>query len=165
VRWVRPSGMHVTLKFLGAVEPQRLERVHARLLEAVGKRPALRLRVGGLGTFPSLRRPRVVWMGLAGDDLAGLAGRVDAALAELGFAAEQRPFTPHVTLGRVRSLRGWPRLEEQLKSHLDHACGTAVIDAVTIYRSTLHPEGAVYTPLFTITLSRNMKERTDDPGR
>jgi RNA 2',3'-cyclic 3'-phosphodiesterase len=158
VRWVRPANMHVTLKFLGAVEPARLERVHAALRDAVSDQAVLRLRAHGLGAFPSLRRPRVVWAGLVGDNLAALAGRVDVALEPLGFAAEQRAFTPHVTLGRVNGMRGWARLEEMLKAHIDDDWGATVIDAVIIYRSTLHRDGAVYLPLWTIWLGRNKKD-------
>ena len=164
VRWVRAEGMHVTLKFLGAVEPPRLERVHETLASAVCEQPALQVQVQGLGAFPSWRRPRVVWVGLHGDGLVELAARVDDALAVLGFEREQRAFTPHLTLGRVNSLRGWPRLEEACKAHLDDDFGASDISAVTIYRSTLQRGGAVYTSLWTIPLRRH-KGASHDIGR
>jgi RNA 2',3'-cyclic 3'-phosphodiesterase len=155
VRWVRPEGLHATLKFLGAVEPPRLEEVHTTLLAAVGAQVAVRVRAHGLGAFPTLRRPRVLWVGLEGERLAELASRVDAALEPLGFEREKRGgFTPHITLGRVNSLRGWPRLEETFKAHLADDFGDSDIDGVTIYRSTLRRDGAVYTPLWTIPLER-----------
>src|SRR5262249_50328419 len=109
----------------------------------------------GLGAFPSLRRPRVLWAGLNGPGLPELAGRVDAALTPLGFPAEQRAFAAHVTLGRVNSLRGWPSLEAIFKAHVDDDFGGSDIDAVTVYRSTLQRGGAIYTPLWTIPLSGN----------
>jgi 2'-5' RNA ligase len=155
VRWVRREGLHVTLKFLGSVETERLEQVHGTLGAAVASRPALQARVRGLGAFPSLRRPRVLWAGLSAPGLVELAACVDAVLTPLGFASEPRPFTPHVTLGRVNSRRGWPQLEEILKAHVDDDFGHSAIDAVTIYRSTLQPKGALYTPLWTIPLSGN----------
>jgi len=155
VRWVRPTGMHVTLKFLGPVEPARLERVHTNVVAAVRGRPALQLRVHGLGAFPSWRRPRVLWVGLEGDGLVGLAAAIDTAVQPLDFEPEQRGFTPHVTLGRVNSLRGWPHLEELVKTHLDDDFGVSTVSAVIIYRSTLRPEGAVYAPLWTIPLSQH----------
>ena len=164
VRWVRPTGMHVTLKFLGAVETARLERVHAALREAVPTQPVTHLRVRGLGAFPSLRRPRVVWAGLVGDGMVALATCVEQALKPLGFPAEKRPFAPHVTLGRVKSMRGWERLEEALKAHLDDDCGATIVDRVVIYRSTLHRDGAVYALLWTIRLGRNKTEPTNDVG-
>jgi len=155
VRWVRPEGLHVTLKFLGSVDPERLARVHAALVSDLHEQPALHVSVRGLGAFPNWRRPRVVWVGLHGEGFGTLAARVDGALAPLGFEREQRAFTPHLTLGRVNSLRGWPRLEEACKAHLDDDFGASDIGAVTIYRSTLQRGGAVYAPLWTIALSRH----------
>jgi len=159
VRWVRPEGLHATLKFLGYVEAPHLEKVQATLAAAVRTQAALQVHAYGLGAFPSLRRPRVLWVGLQGEGLVGLARCVDAALEPLGFEREPRGFTPHITLGRVNSLRGWPRLEEELKAHLADDFGDSAVDSVTIYRSTLRPEGAAYTPLWTIPLSRH-KERS-----
>ncbi len=112
VRWVRAEGLHVTLKFLGAVEPARLEVVHTALVAALADQPPLRLTVRGLGAFPAWRRARVVWVGLAGEGLIELAACAERTLTGLGFPAEGRPFTPHLTIGRVNSPRGWPRLEE-----------------------------------------------------
>ena len=159
VRWVRREGLHVMLKFLGAVEASQLEPVHRALAAAVGTHPALHVEVQGLGAFPSLRRPRVLWVGLRGAGLVELAARVDAALVPLGFAPEARAFTPHITLARVNTLRGWPRLEEAFTAHLDDAFGDCDINVVTIYRSELQRGGAVYTPLWTIPLAEN-KEGT-----
>ena len=164
VRWVRPEGLHVTLKFLGAVEAARLERVHAALAAAMADQPPLHVRVHGLGAFPGWRRPRVVWVGLHGDGMVELAARVEDALAPLGFAREQRAFTPHLTLGRVNSPRGWTRLEEVCKAHLDDDFGESDIDAVAIYRSTLQRGGAVYTLLWTIPLDQ-VKGALHDIGR
>jgi 2'-5' RNA ligase len=156
VRWVRAEGMHVTLKFLDAVEAPRLERVHTALAAALQAQPALHVRAHGMGAFPSLRRPRVLWVGLQAEGLVALAAHIDAAITPLGFEPERRAvgraFTPHVTVGRVNSLRGWESLEAQLKGHLDDDFGSSDIDAVTIYRSTLRPTGAVYAPLWTISI-------------
>ncbi len=155
IRWVRAEGMHVTLKFLGWVDAARLEQVHTALAAAIDKQPALPLRVRGLGAFPTLRRPRVLWVGLESDGLAELAAQVEEAMSRLGFELEKRAFTPHTTLGRVNGMRGWSGVEEVFKAHLSDDFGECIVDAVTIYRSTLRPDGAVYTPLWTIPLSRN----------
>ena len=152
VRWMRAEGMHVTLKFLGAVDAPRLDAIHAAVESALQNQPALHVRARGVGAFPSLRRPRVLWVGLQAEGLVELAARVDAAVTPLGFESERRPFTPHVTVGRVNSLRGWASLETQFTAHLDDAFGGSDIDAVTIYRSTLRPAGSVYTPLWTMPL-------------
>ena len=155
VRWVRPEGLHVTLKFLGSVDPGRLERVHTALVADLHDQPALHVSVNGIGAFPNWRRPRVVWVGLHGEGLVALAASIDGALAPLGFEPEQRAFTPHLTLARVNSPRGWPRLEEACKAHLDDDFGASDISAVTLYRSTLQRGGAVYAPLWTIALRRH----------
>lgn len=162
IRWVRAEGMHVTLKFLGWVDPPRLERVHAAAAAAVHDRPALRLAVRGMGAFPSLRRPRVLWVGLHGDGLVELAESVERAMEPLGFEREKRAFTPHVTLGRVSGMRGWERVEELFKAHQADDFGETAIQAVTIYRSTLRPDGAVYTPLWTIPLGEHKGGPTYD---
>jgi 2'-5' RNA ligase len=157
VRWVRGEGLHVTLKFLGGVEPARLERAHVALAAAVSGRPALRVRACGLGAFPSWRRPRVLWVGLEGEGLPELAVCVEAAMCRVGFEAERRAFTPHITLGRVNGMRGWSRVEELVKARLADDFGMSIVEGVTIYRSVLRPDGAVYTPLWTIPLGGNME--------
>ncbi len=159
VRWVRADGMHVTLKFLGAVEAPHLERVHTALANALQTQPALHVRAHGVGAFPSLRRPRVLWVGLQAQGLGELAACVDSAVAPLGFAAERRAFTPHITLGRVNSMRGWKAVAAHLEAHVDDDFGTCTVDAVTIFRSTLRPTCAVYTPLWTIPLQTGRPSR------
>lgn len=164
IRWMRPEAMHATLKFLGGVDRPRLERVRAAVEAAAGARPAMQLRTARLGAFPSWRRARVLWAGLHGAGLTELAADFDAALVPLGFAAEQRAFTPHITLGRVRSQRGWPDVERAAKPHLEDDFGSSDVACVTIYRTTLRPEGSVYTPLWTIPLTGN-KEALHDIRR
>jgi 2'-5' RNA ligase len=160
VRWVRPGGLHVTLKFLGPVRRSLLQSVRDCLAAALVGQPQLHLEVRGLGAFPSLRRPRVLWAGILGDGLAELARRARAAVEELGFEAEKRVFRPHVTLGRVRSMRGWERLEAAMKSHLEAQFGESNVDAVIVYRSTLRPDGAEYDPLWTIPLGGHREGAT-----
>ncbi len=153
VRWVRPEGLHVTLKFLGLVEAQRLDEVHAAVAAAVRNQPPLTVVVRGLGAFPNLRRPRVLWAGLEGDDLGVVARRIDAALVTLGFAAESRGFNPHVTLGRINGLKGWAALEKQIETHRADHFGVSAVADVHIYRSVPQAGGSVYTLLRTIALT------------
>ena len=95
-RWARPESIHLTLKFLGQVPVEAVARVAEALAAAVDGQPAFGVTAGGLGVFPGVRRPRVVWVGLAGETeaLAGLQRRVDQGLAVRGFPPEQRPFRP-----------------------------------------------------------------------
>jgi 2'-5' RNA ligase len=155
IRWVREGALHVTLKFLGSVEAARLQRVHSALTGGLPGQPVLQVRARALGAFPTLHRPRVLWVGLEGEGLAPLAAAVEGVTSQLGFEPESRALAPHITLGRVNGTRGWSRVEEVFKARLSDDFGSSTVDRVTIYRSTLRPDGAVYTPLWTIPLGRN----------
>lgn len=106
MRWVNPAGIHLTLKFLGAVEAGRVDALLAALRSAAaaGDQPPFPLHLDGLGVFPNRREPRVIWAGVGGDldRLAKMQRRVEQAMARLGFPEESRAFRPHLTLGRVR---------------------------------------------------------------
>ena len=150
VRWVRTANRHVTIKFLGSVAPPALAMLQDGLtpvLHAIAPLPA---RVRGLGAFPSWRRPRVLWAGIDCAPLPAVAAAVDQAAAQLGLAAETRPFTAHVTLGRVTGTRRWAALEAALRPHLADEFGAWTIDALTAFRSDLRPAGALYTRLWSI---------------
>ena len=161
VRWVRPQGMHATLKFLGSVDSQRLPSLQSSLTAAVGSHPPLRLQAQRLGAFPNLRRPRVLWVGVGGKGLAELAHDVDVAMQPLGFEPEARAFYGHVTLGRVNSRRGWGALEELFKAHMDDDFGATDVRSVVLYQSKLQSGGSVYTALWTIPLQQNKGTRYD----
>lgn len=154
-RWVRPEGMHATIKFLGGVEPRRLEEVRQAVETVAAGHSVLKMFAGGLGAFPSLRRPRVLWAGLRCEGLAELAREVDTVLVPLGFEAEKRDFNPHITLARVRSLRGWDALAAVLGQRAHEHLGEVDVTALTIYRSTLRRDGAVYDALWTIPLAQH----------
>ena len=104
VRWVRPRGIHVTLKFMGDIPASTVERVLEALPEVAAAFRPFEISVSGLGVFPNSRRPRVLWAGLDGDlaTLLALQIAVDQAVEKLGLPKEERPFSPHLTLGRVR---------------------------------------------------------------
>jgi 2'-5' RNA ligase len=147
VAWVAPDNFHLTLKFLGPVDSERL----VTLTEVVGSAAAacapFKLEFGGLGAYPSPARPRVLWAGLTtgAEAAAALATRVDEAVATLGFKREARTFSPHVTLGRVRQPHAQPRLREALAA--TRVLGTVEVARVSLMRSDLSPRGARYTEL------------------
>lgn len=169
VKWVRPEGMHLTLKFLGETPEDLLPELCRSLDQACRGREALSLKLAGCGAFPGVRSPRVVWLGLGGEmeELAGLAAAVEEALVGLGFPPEGRPFRPHLTLGRVRSGR---RGRKGGRKSSAAPLGRAIVElarwrgpafqaeSVALMQSTLTPAGAVYRPLHTITLERRGKE-------
>ncbi len=157
VRWVRAEGIHLTLKFYGEVGGDRLSGLQAVVrTAAVGVGP-LALEMNGLGTFPNLARPRVIWAGLAGelDRLKRLQRAVEDASRPLGFEPEARGFTPHLTLGRVEP--GWrPADRQSLEAAFARlgpgVSGAFTADTLALMRSELRPGGAVYTPQLAVKL-------------
>ena len=151
-KWVDPGSMHLTLKFLGNVEVKGLSAVKDETAAAVGSSRRFHLFTGRTGFFPDPRRPRVYWLGLEGDvdALVTLHKTIDAAMSKLGYARENRPFTAHLTLARLReeSSTG-DRLDfarmAQAKA-FDPPCKIEV-GSVALMRSRLTPQGAVYTRL------------------
>jgi 2'-5' RNA ligase len=149
VRWVRPEGIHLTLVFLGEVAPERLAQLRDALVAAAAEIAApFRLRVTGVGTFPDRGPLRVVWAGIDGDRAA--AARLKTALgrhlAPCGFAAEEREFRPHLTLGRVRQERGRDD-RTLLERHRSVDLGEFEVDEVLLFESRLGPQGAQYAVL------------------
>lgn len=153
VAWVDRDNVHLTLKFLGGVEAARLDAVAAALGAAVARRAAFHLVLQGLGAYPSAGRPRVLWAGVGegAAAMSDLAGRVDAALAPLGFPRELRPFAAHATLGRVRVSRADRGLGEALAS--GGVFGGQQVAHVSLMRSDLSPRGARYTELASLPLA------------
>lgn len=149
VRWVAPENVHLTLQFLGAVPEERLDDLRGALAAAAGAARPLSLEVKGAGGFPSARRPRVLWLGLGGEveALAALAADLGRRLAPLGFPPEDRPLSPHLTLGRAREGRGAPGLGGALAQVAGMEAAPWRADAILLYRSQLSPSGARYEAL------------------
>jgi 2'-5' RNA ligase len=149
VVWVAPANFHLTMKFLGAVEPQRVADVDRALGDAVTGLSAFDLALRGLGAFPTVAKPRIIWAGVADGaaELSAIAARVERALSPLGFPAEARPFSAHVTLGRVRTPRRNPRLAAALAASGDVELARVPVARVSLMRSELSPRGARYSEL------------------
>jgi 2'-5' RNA ligase len=149
VSWVVPANLHLTLKFLGNVAPARVDALGAALAAVAAGADGFDLVVEGLGAFPTPGRPRVIWAGTAAGRpaAAALADRVDAELAGLGLAREARPFTAHITLGRVREPRREAALAEALAAGASTRFGVVRAARVSLMRSELSPRGARYTEL------------------
>jgi RNA 2',3'-cyclic 3'-phosphodiesterase len=154
VSWVREENLHVTLRFLGAVDEATLGRAREALDAAARATAPFTLVLGGLGGFPSARAPRVIWVGVAtgAEALAALHARVEAALAERGVPPEGRAFHAHVTLGRAREPRGAPALAPVLAAGATEL-GEVPVDAIHLMRSDLHPAGARYSVLARVPLA------------
>jgi len=154
VRWVAIPSIHLTLKFLGEVDPAIIPKLAESLKNATQAQPGFALRLYGLGCFPNLQNPRVIWCGIDGetDALSRLHQSVEAACVSIGFAREDRAFHPHLTLGRINGKRNLLPLLDCIKMGSDLESGF-ISDHFNIYRSVLKPQGAVYTVLDTIELS------------
>jgi len=148
VSWVRAENIHVTLKFLGETEEKRLERIRPALHEVARAGAPFSMGIAGVGSFGG-RVPRVVWVGVGdgAEPLVGLAGRIETALARLGFPKERRGFTAHLTLGRVRSGRNAEALLAGLQEVQAEQFGTLAAAAFELMQSELRPSGSVYTVL------------------
>lgn len=148
VKWTSPESLHVTLKFLGWLEPAAVDQVKRRLAADVPSRERLAVRFRGIGTFPERGQPRVIWAGCEGDveGLSTLARLAEEAGTQAGVEPEARPFAPHLTLGRVKSPRNVKALQALLPRFRDADFGECPVQAVVLYKSTLLPQGAIYEP-------------------
>lgn len=153
VRWVNPDGIHLTLKFLGDAPLTQLDTLKAKLDEAVQNSTPFTLEASGTGCFPNARKPRVVWVGVHGaeDQLMALRNSVEAQIAPLGYPTEDRAFSPHLTLGRVRQEARREDVE-RLGDLIAHTTLKEVyawqVRSAHLIRSELEPTGAVYTTLY-----------------
>ncbi|MDP2743687.1 MAG: RNA 2',3'-cyclic phosphodiesterase [Dehalococcoidia bacterium] len=157
IKWVSPEGIHLTLKFMGNVETDKHDAVVKAIREAGEGIVSFHLELGELGAFPNFGRPRVAWVGLKGalDRLIALQKRLDSLLSPLGFPAEERPFSPHLTLSRVRddiSVTDRQNFGQLLqKTKFEGGCGF-LVESVNIMQSQLTPAGAIYTRLDSVPL-------------
>ena len=157
VKWVDPGGIHLTLKFLGNIHSKRVTEITEAIEEAARGVSPFHLEISGLGAFPSLRQARVLWVGIGGevDKLSRLQQNIDSALAALGFAKEERPFVPHLTLARIREGASPPERRsfgELVGSTTFKDKYPVEVEAIRLMRSQLTPAGAIYTCLSVVRL-------------
>ena len=147
-RWIKPEGIHLTLKFLGDVDTRRLPDLYGATDRACASQAPFEVQVAGLGCFPNVRRPRVVWVGIVDQSglLAALQRDIERACAALGYAPEERAFTPHLTLARVRqeaTLGDVQALGGMVETAQVGALGVQRVECAHIFKSELRPEGAM----------------------
>ena len=159
VKWVGPHGIHLTLKFLGNIATAKISDVTGAIEQASRGFSPLSLEVKGLGVFPNFQRVRVVWVGVGGDvdRLKQLQQRIDSNLVPLGFARESRPFTPHLTLARVRE-KATPTEQQHLGQLIAGArfetAHRFTAESINLMQSHLTTEGAIYRQITTISLKK-----------
>ncbi len=154
VKWVRPENIHITLKFLGEIDKADVGRIGEAMAGAVKGSHPVSLAGKGIGVFPGIKRPRVIWLGLRGETfpLIELQKRVDAALEDIGFPKEGRPFKAHLTLSRVKGKVDSKKLLDIMKKFGDAESESFVADQIILFKSDLRPTSAVYTRLVTADL-------------
>lgn len=155
--WVRPESIHLTLKFLGNMDPAMVERLLKAVEPVRTHQSPLTMRVQGLGVFPDSRRPRILWTGCTGEipSLLKLVAHIEQALAPLGFPPEEKPYHPHLTLARIKhdSPRVGAMLRESDLIGQSPELGLLPIDRLTLFQSVLRPSGAEYIPLWAVSLN------------
>jgi 2'-5' RNA ligase len=147
LRWARPQGMHLTLKFLGDVPASFVADLDQAMQCAVSGCGMLNLAVQGMGVFPGIKRPRVLWLGIGGEleRLGELHRRLDAELERIGVARERRPFRAHLTVARVKGAVDARQLLEAVQAHGHYEPRSFAVRQMVLYQSDLKPQGAVYT--------------------
>jgi len=144
IRWSRPEGIHLTLKFLGEITQPQVAQITSALstLKPIGK---FSIEVKGFGFFPDAARPRVFWAGVvAPPDLAQWAGRIENKMEELGFAREDRGFNPHLTLARFKNPKPQPTLRALVEQQKDAFLGRFEASEYFLFESKLSPQGSQY---------------------
>jgi len=157
VKWVRPEGIHLTLKFLGSISLEDIEKLTLAITPAVASWVPFEVRLFSLGCFPSSRNPRVLWLGVdrGGAEVLSLQRAIEKKAAEAGFLPETKPFKPHLTLGRVRSPKGMNPLIQAMEKHKDAEIGFFRVNEVHLFQSELKASGAVYTKLRAFLMGKN----------
>jgi len=161
VKWVAPQSIHITLKFLGNISPQKVAEVTRVMEQASHGVSPFQVDISEVGAFPNLRQPRVLWLGIRGeiDKLAAWQKRIDDGLAPLGFTKEARPFTPHLTLARLREgvssgdRRDFGELVMKTPVEANYKVN---VNSLSLMKSQLLPTGAVYSRLAEVKLSDKM---------
>jgi RNA 2',3'-cyclic 3'-phosphodiesterase len=159
VKWVPAGNLHITLKFLGETGEETVARLEDLLSPLAARHESFRISLRGLGLFPDRRRPRVVWIDLIDSGgLGEIQKDIEQTVSTLGFEREDRPFSPHLTIGRVKSPRGMTPLLSAIETLKEKDFGNIEVNAVSLMKSDLKPTGAQYATLAEFHLRR----RTND---
>ena len=161
VKWVDTYSIHLTLKFLGNIDRDMVEEITRAMDEAVRGVSPFHLEIKGLGVFPNLKRVQVAWVGVGGGlgQLGELHKHIESSLSPLGFAPESRPFTPHLTLARLRdraSLNERQSFGQLVVGTRFESVFSFSVDAINLMRSQLTSEGPIYTQIGSVKLKRHL---------
>ncbi len=153
IRWVPTENMHLTLKFLGEVKEELIPEIVRRLVLIGGHYQRFSVGIRGTGAFPNFRNPNVLWVGVdESGALERLFGEIDASLSEIGFERENRKFSPHLTIARVKDRRGIDPLIKELATFKEAFFGTIEVREILLMKSVLKPSGAEYSRAAVVEL-------------
>jgi len=148
IRWVSSANLHLTLKFLGpSVPAEKIDRLQPELSKIAADTHPFDLEAAGVGGFPDLTHPHVLWVGLRSDALRDLAARVDDAASRCGFEREHRAFNGHLTIARLKRARLLSETRTRIEGAMKREFGSSTISEMTLYRSITAPEGSTYQAL------------------
>ncbi|MBM4277507.1 MAG: RNA 2',3'-cyclic phosphodiesterase [Deltaproteobacteria bacterium] len=154
VRWVSPENIHLTLKFFGNIEESEIDSIVKSIEEPVHTTSSFSINVQGIGAFPGLKNPRVIWMGFqeGKEMIVAIQKRLEGEFEKIGFQPEDRSFHPHLTLGRMRSNRGKDELVRGMERYREEELGSFQVERIVLFKSDLRPAGPIYTPLREVRL-------------
>lgn len=147
LRVVAPGNLHVTLKFFGEINENRVPDITGAMDRALEGFKPFEASLKGLGVFPSMKYMRVLWVGIRDREMVEMQRRLDSELQKAGFPREKK-FHPHITIARIKSRSGLDKVKEFLRQHADEEYGTVVVDRVELKKSVLTPKGPIYSDLF-----------------
>lgn len=149
VKWVAPVNIHLTLKFLGEIDEKKLDEVSKIIDDIAKNKTTFAIRITSLGAFPKINYPRVIWVGIDKGDMETkeIANDLEEAIAKIGIPKEDRPFSSHITIGRLRSPQNRERLVKELNKLVDDFGKQNLefsVTKITFFKSTLTPKGPIY---------------------
>lgn len=155
ITWVLSKNIHLTLKFLGYISIKDIDSVKDILQDVAGRYSPFDAVLRGGGVFPSQRSPRIIWIGIdaGGETLKDIYNDIEAGVESIGLPKEERSFTPHITVGRVKYIKDMNGFGAVITKHKEDLFGNLKVDSISLIKSTLSPKGAVYENLFNIPLS------------
>ena len=155
VKWVSAANLHLTLKFLGNTPESLIPGIKTALSSIVSSYQPFYIKIGGTGVFPNRKHPRVCWVGIEGSDiLRRLKEDIEISMQKFRFQKEDKDFSPHMTIGRVRSLKGIISIVNELGFFQEKEFGTINVENIKIMKSDLQPKGPEYTCLYDIALGK-----------
>jgi RNA 2',3'-cyclic 3'-phosphodiesterase len=155
IRWVRAENIHLTLKFLGDIEEIKINEIAEAVSKTAEQHSPISLKAKGIGVFPGIKRPHVLWVGLSGqlEALIKLQQTLDENLIALGFSSEERPFKGHLTMGRIKDRIDVKKLGDALMAFRRFESETFTAGQIILYKSELTPSGAIYTKLASASIN------------